>query len=404
MENNNVILNMPFDESDGALIAYDYSANRNDGSVVGANFVPGRNGNAIKFKGNDKCTIDNMVISDFSDAWSILVWVRPLEIECGTPKKLIWMLNFGNTTLNHYRTVEIPATTAAWSSVGITHHNGVYHFYYNGSLYDTIETSDALAGLSLNQDCYCEYGLALMDDFKIYNIALTESEIISELSTNVQQAYYIDGVNIKEAYGICVSGSDGVLDRPKLKAPLSIDWSNYHGEVVDLEHKYYEPREITLSCFVKANTKMDFINKVAQFTKLFDKNGTQRLMISVHPTKPLIYEVYCKDAIAISKTWSNDLMVGTFKLKLTEPEPVKRILKHFKTGADSATVQVLLKTVKCVNIYWGDGTVDKDIYSEEGAGFTHTYTNDGEYFIVITGCINEIAEFSTNAIVIWNEL
>ena len=29
----NVILNLPFDESDGSLIAYDYSANRADGIV-----------------------------------------------------------------------------------------------------------------------------------------------------------------------------------------------------------------------------------------------------------------------------------------------------------------------------------------------------------------------------------
>ena len=404
MENSNVILNMPFDEPDGSLIAYDYSANRNDGSVSGANFVAGRNGNAIKFKGGDTCSIENAVISDFSSDWSMLLWVRPLEIQCGTPKKMIWLLNFGNTILNNYKTVEIPVTTAAWFSLGITYHSGVYKFYYNGSLYDTIEDNSALAGLSLNQDCYCEYGLAMVDDFKIYNITLTESEIISELSTNTQQAYFIDGVNIKEAYGVCVSGSDGVLDRPKLKAPLSLDWSNYHGEVVDLNHKYYEPREITLSCFVKADTKMDFINKVSQFTKLFDKNGTQRLMISVHPTKPLIYEVYCKDAIAISKTWSNDLMVGTFKLKLIEPEPVKRILKHFKVGSSSATCQILLKSIKSLNIYWGDGSVDHDIYSENGQGFAHTYTNDGEYFIVITGCISEIAEFSTNAIVVWNEL
>lgn len=35
----NVILNLPFDESDGSLIAYDYSANRADGIVSGAKFV-----------------------------------------------------------------------------------------------------------------------------------------------------------------------------------------------------------------------------------------------------------------------------------------------------------------------------------------------------------------------------
>lgn len=42
---------MPFDESEGATVTYDYSPNRADGVVNGAHFVPGKNGNAISFDG-----------------------------------------------------------------------------------------------------------------------------------------------------------------------------------------------------------------------------------------------------------------------------------------------------------------------------------------------------------------
>ena len=217
--------------------------------------------------------------------------------------------------------------------------------------------------------------------------------------------YFINGVNIKDEYGVCVSSSEGVLDKPKLKTPLSVNWDNYHGEVVDLNRKYYEPREITLSCFVKADSKMDFIQKVMQFTKLFDGVGTQRLVIDLQANKPLIYEIYCKDAIAVSKTWNDNSMIGTFKLKLTEPEPVKRILKYIRTNSSNATCRIDIKTSKCVNIYWGDGSVDYDIYSENAIGrFTHTYAANGEYLIVITGCIKEIENFSSNGSIIWNEL
>jgi hypothetical protein len=130
-------------------------------------------------------------------------------------------------------------------------------------------------------------------------------------------------------------------------------------------------------------------------------------MINVHPLKPLIYEVYCKDEIAFSKKWREDLMVGTFKLKLIEPEPVKMVLKHIYTEQNQYhTCSIKIKTEKLVNIYWGDGAVDYDI---SGDHFTqdfieHKYNETGNYFPVITGNINEIIAFETDAIVVWREL
>ncbi|WGU70641.1 hypothetical protein QIU18_00335 [Capnocytophaga canimorsus] len=38
----------------------------------------------------------------------------------------------------------------------------------------------------------------------------------------------------------------------------------------------------------------------------------------------MVYEVYCKDAIEITKKWNDSTMVGTFDLKLIEPEPIKK--------------------------------------------------------------------------------
>ena len=55
MDNNNIKLNLPFDESNGSKVAYDYSANRSDGVVDGATFVPGKNGNAISFHDSGTC-------------------------------------------------------------------------------------------------------------------------------------------------------------------------------------------------------------------------------------------------------------------------------------------------------------------------------------------------------------
>lgn len=401
MDANNIIFQMPFDESDGALIAYDYSQNRADGSVVGAHFVAGQNGNAIAFGGDDYCEVSKSILPNMNVEFSILAWVQGRQTECGSPSKMIWNLNFAG--LNNYFEVSIEAKPGSWFSLAVTRRGGVFNFYVNSSLIKTVNNSGALQGISLNQDYYGgEYGFGLLDDVKIYKVALLQADLINELQSTKQQAYLLDGVDFKD-YGVYVSGSDGILTRPKLKAPASLSWDNYHGESVDLMHKFYESREITLSCFVKAESKMDFIKRVSEFEAQFDKKGTNRLVIDVHPVKPLIYEVYCKDAIEITKEWSNELMVGTFKLKLIEPEPVKRVLKHIRISEATKTCTITLTSRKLVNVYWGDGQVDYDI-SGQARTITHDYTQNGDYFPVITGCIEEITEFDTNAIIVWERI
>lgn len=401
VDSNNIILNMPFDESDGSKTAYDYSQSRADGAVKGAAFVGGKNGNAISFGGDDYCEVSKSILPNMNTEFSILAWVQGRESECGSPQKMIWNLNFAG--LNNYVEVPIEAKPGSWFSLAVTRRGGVFNFYVNSQLIKTVNNSGALQGVSLNQDYYGgEYGFGLLDDVKIYKIALTQADIIDELSASKVQGYSIDGVDFKD-YGVYVSGSKGILNRPKMKKPASLSWDNYHGESVDLNHKFLEPREITLDCFIKAASKNDFIIAVSRFQQLFDKKGTNRLVIDVHPVKPLIYEVYCQDVIDVSKTWNDALMVGTFQLKLIEPEPVKRILKHLCISEATKTCTIAMTTNKLVNIYWGDGEVDYDIEGKD-VKVTHDYSEYGDYFPVITGCIDEITYFETNAIVVWNKL
>lgn len=215
--------------------------------------------------------------------------------------------------------------------------------------------------------------------------------------------YYINNINIKDAYGVCVSDSNGIVDMPKLKDTAKVSWDNYHGVSIDLQNIYYQPREITLSCFIKASGKQDFVEKANSFVSLFTSKGTKRLVIEITPTKPLIYEVYCPDGISFKKKWDKSLMVGIFSLKLVEPEPVKRVLNFIRLGVSTKTCTITLTTTKLVNIYWGDGSVDYDM-SGENLTITHEYAQNGDYFPVITGCIDEISSFTTNAIVVWNKL
>lgn len=401
MNANSIIFQMPFDESNGSSVAFDYSQNRADATVNGAKFVAGKNGNAVSFEGAETCEVSKSVFPNMNIEFTMMMWVQGKEIECGSPTKMIWVLAF--LGLKNYVEVPIEAKPGSWYSLAITRRGPAFNFYVNSSLVKTVYNSGTLQGVSLVQDYYGgEYGFGLLDDVKIYNFALSQAELINELSSSKQQAYLLDGVDFK-TYGVFVSGSDGIMNRPKMKAPATLNWDNYHGESVDLSRKFYESREITLSCFIKADSKMDFIKKITAFEQQFDKSGTNRLVLDVHPVKPLIYEVYCKDAIEISKEWSDELMVGTFKLKLVEPEPVKRVLKHIRVSEATKTCTITLTSSKYVNIYWGDGKVDYDV-SGENLTITHNYDVNGDYFPVITGCIEEISLFETNAIVVWERI
>ena len=397
MDSTNIILNMPFDESDGSLIAYDYSQNRADAQVFDASFVSGRNGNAIKFTGDGYCELSKDIFQSLKTIFSISLWVRPLEVESGSPMKAIWLLNFEG--LANYVELTIDLTPGMWHSLGMTRQGSTFSFYLNSSLISIVNNAGDLLGVSLNQDYYGgDYGLCLLDDVKIYNTAQMEQINSSKRLVS----YAIDGINFKD-YGVYVSGSKGILNRPKMKAPAELSWDNYHGKAVDLQHKYLEPREITLDCFIKADCKNDFIVAVSRFQQLFDKKGTNRLTIDAHPVKPLIYEVYCQDVIDVTKTWNDALMVGTFQLKLIEPEPVKRVLRYSRISDATRTCTITLTTAKMVNIFWGDGSVDYDIEGKD-VEIMHNYLENGDYFPVITGCIDEITSFTTNAIIVWSKL
>ena len=167
--------------------------------------------------------------------------------------------------------------------------------------------------------------------------------------------YYLNGIDFA-TYGVRVSASSGAIDGLKLKEPKEMDWDGYHGKVVALSAPRYQHRELTLECFIVQPSKVDVIQKANDFMRELSKAGTQRLMIDTEEAKPLVYEVYQNGGFSIKKRWRSGQNVGEFTLKLIEPEPVKRVLKHIRTGDPTKTASVTLTSNKMVTIYWGDGT------------------------------------------------
>jgi hypothetical protein len=191
-----------------------------------------------------------------------------------------------------------------------------------------------------------------------------------------------------------------------MRDPQKVTWPDHHGEVVDLAAPRYETREITLDCFIKAASSTAFILAVQAFLAAFQKSGLQRLMIEVDDgvvtRKPLVYEVYLHDDFDVKKKWNASLMIGTFSMKLREPEPVKRVYK-FVAATGAMTVSFAITTAEPVNIYYGDGSHAFDVVTGSGT-VSHTYSTAGTYYIIITGVIEDISGVTTGATLIWSRL
>lgn len=217
--------------------------------------------------------------------------------------------------------------------------------------------------------------------------------------------YYINGTNFK-SLGVYVSGSTGLVGQLEKKETLTASWDNYHGKVRESRSPRYKERKIVLDCFIEAQSRTDFVDKVIAFFALFDGAGTQRLTVEYNgSTKPLVYEVYQGKSVDPSKTWGHfdsSLMVGTFKLELEEDEPVKKVLRFVATSS-SRTVTVGFTSAKMLNIYWGDGTHTFGL-AGQSQSIQHTYSAAGTYDIIVSGVIEDITNFSSTATVIWNKL
>ena len=401
----NLILNLRFDEASGSAKAYDYARNRHDATVNGADFIAGRQGNCIHFDGEGSATIEDDFFN-LSGDFTLLAWVKPATYPDGVTGKNRLGFFFNTAELEGSRAVWLDVLPETWGYYTIRKRGTIIDIFADTQHRETLNLPGALTGLAILQDIYST-GLAYadVDEVKIYGVPLSDEDIADTLNDVRQLDYYINGVNFKD-YDIRVSSSEGVLDLPKLKTPLSIDWPDYHGEIVDLDDKRVEARVIKLNCWMRAKGKIDFATKANAFQQQFMRNGTARLMISIHPTKPLVYEVYNADGISHEKRWHDDKMIGTFTLTLREPDPIKRVLRHQRSSQATAKVTVGFKSDKMVTIYWGDGTADYDLYGDfTGSNvIEHTYATDGTYYPIVAGIIDKITDFTTNAIVAWDTI
>lgn len=392
--NKNLILHFPFNDPGNKI--HDYSHNRNDASLTGSTSIvkDPTKGKALQFS-SDKDTCVTTKSIPFESDFTISVWLKTTATTIG------WMLNF--TGLSKFIDRWYKTQHKEWLHFALVKNGSTVTSFINGSIKDVIQITSTPNGFSLLDGNLID-AKTLLYDLQLYDVAKVAKEIkdIARFDSDID--FFIDGQDFKD-YGVYVSECEGINGMLQRKESLSIDYGSYHGKMVDSSRPRYKEREITLSCFIEASSKTSFIEWMNMFMECFMKPGTQRLQLNYDgPARPLVYEVMCSSGVDVTKDWdyNNDLCVGEFKLKLVENEPVKRILKHISIS-ETSEASISVTSHKKLNIYWGDGSHTYNI-SGTNKIVKHTYNSSGEYFIVITGVIEEIEEMSTNCIEVWKIL
>lgn len=217
--------------------------------------------------------------------------------------------------------------------------------------------------------------------------------------------YLIDGVNIRDEYGIYVSESTGIIDIPEQKARASVDWAEYHGEVVDTSRQMFKSKSIALKCVCKCDSAAGLVTKSQQLRERLSAAGFRRLIVSLSDSVKLYYDVILDGSIQFTKKWrQGSAFAAEFTISLKEPEPMKMVLNFPPSMESSSPVAILnVTTSKSIMICWGDGQMSQDLYGNN-IDISHDYGEFGDYIAVIHGDIDALTVNSTNMTTIWNRL
>ena len=128
--------------------------------------------------------------------------------------------------------------------------------------------------------------------------------------------------DLAATYRVYVQKVKGALDFLKRKGETSQNWLDSHGEeaYTDADDIYFDTRDIILFCYIKADTKADFLIKLNLFKAVLEGPGLRTLKL---PFLTDTLDVYFKDGGALDMLtgWNGSKMVGKFILKLREPVP-----------------------------------------------------------------------------------
>jgi RHS repeat-associated protein len=195
-----------FDEGSGTSVA-DSSGNSNGGTVSGASWTTsGRFGKALDFDGtNDKVSVADSNSLDLTNGMTVSAWVKPDTLggyrtvvmkERGS--NLSYAL-YGGTDTSNRPAVELPGNqrlapsavaTGSWTHLAGTYDGANMRIFVNGvevsSEPETMTITTSSNPLSIGGNTpWGEYFDGLIDEVRVYNRALSQSEIQTDKDVSV---------------------------------------------------------------------------------------------------------------------------------------------------------------------------------------------------------------------------
>lgn len=218
VSNTNLVASYGFNENGGAVLT-DFSGRNNNGTLANGPVwtTSGKYGGALSFDGtNDLVNIADASSLDLTNGMTIEAWVNSNNLtgyktvlckENGT-NNFVYTLaaNNGATTATSQRpdarmangtyvvtvtgTTKLPVNT--WTHLAATYDGSVFRYYVNGtqvattSINGQMGVSTGMLRLGGTTTLGNQYFSGLIDEVRIYNRALTASEIQTDMNTPIQ--------------------------------------------------------------------------------------------------------------------------------------------------------------------------------------------------------------------------
>lgn len=394
-----ILFDIPFDEPDGSLIAYDYSGNNNNAAIENGNFIPGLFGNCVYFPNEGSATISGP-ICDFANDFSFLIWVKSVVTDSG-PNHTWAVFKFPG--YDNYINIELFNNFVTWTHFAFTQEGQQIKIYLNGVLSVQFDRGPVpMTGWALiNDNPNKGPGYSFFDGGKAYeNEVIPPEDIIEIIENQIQPVnFFIDNVNFK-SLGIVVQEMDGILDMPEHKNPVKVDWADYHGEVVDLIRPVFGVRKFRFRCWFGADSEDEMVNKCLDIRERFKSPGFKYILAEMG-SRSMPFMAYVPGDISfepVNGKWYNQgKLFMEFDLNFEEPEPIKRVLR-----VNGSSVSITLTCPDLLTVAWGDNTKVTNITGT--TTITHNYGSSGIYYINIMGNIDKITGFSTDSAIVWSKI
>lgn len=139
----------------------------------------------------------------------------------------------------------------------------------------------------------------------------------------MQKGYLFDGLDLASEYGIYIEKTVGFYDLPKRKGITEYSWDDEDGvqAFTDADDINWDARDVTLQCFIKADSRIDFLTKLSAFKTVLINSGLHTLKL---PYGSMVYNIYFKEksTLRLLTKWDGNELVGKFYIPLREPTPV----------------------------------------------------------------------------------